>query len=463
MFDETFNLAVALLLIAMGAYMLVLTRLFPLRVKTVCRGLLRLFRPGKGGKQDEISPFESLSAALGGSVGTGNIAGVASAIAIGGAGAIFWMWISGVIGMATKYAEVLIAMRYRKRGADGAPVGGTMYCILLGMGKGAAPLAVLFAAFTLLASLGCGNMVQVNTIASAVSEAAKAISPAAASGADTRLLAWITGAVTAAALGAVLLGGAKRVCSASAYVVPVMSALYIGAAVWVILRFSDRLPEVLRMIFSGAFGLRPAVGGAVGFTLSRALRVGMTRGVFSNEAGIGAAPMAYASARCEDPVEQAMMGIFEVFVDTILICTLTALMVLVSGVPIPYGDVDASGMAIALDALATVVPKREAGAFLAVCVALFAFSSMLGWSLYGVRAAEFLLGAKGIRAYRILFLACALVGAVMEIAPVWRMGEAFNSLMALPNLVMLLALAPQVRRETDEYIALRRLSKRRHL
>ena len=189
----------------------------------------------------------------------------------------------------------------------------------------------------------------------------------------------------------------------------------------------------------------------------------MTRGVFSNEAGIGAAPMAYASARCEDPVEQAMMGIFEVFVDTILICTLTALMVLVSGVPIPYGDVDASGMAIALDALATVVPKREAGAFLAVCVALFAFSPMLGWSLYGVRAAEFLLGAKGIRAYRILFLACALVGAVMEIAPVWRMGEAFNSLMALPNLVMLLALAPQVRRETDEYIALRRLSKRRHL
>ena len=208
MFDETFNLAVALLLIAMGAYMLVLTRLFPLRVKTVCRGLLRLFRPGKGGKQDEISPFEALSAALGGSVGTGNIAGVASAIAIGGAGAIFWMWISGVIGMATKYAEVLIAMRYRKRGADGAPVGGTMYCILLGMGKGAAPLAVLFAAFTLLASLGCGNMVQVNTIASAVSEAAKAISPAAASGADTRLLAWITGAVTAAALGAGLLGGA---------------------------------------------------------------------------------------------------------------------------------------------------------------------------------------------------------------------------------------------------------------
>ena len=260
MLDETLNLAVALLLIDMGAYMLFLTRLLPLRVRTVCRGLLHLFRPKKGGRKGEISPFEALSAALGGSVGTGNIAGVASAIAIGGAGAIFWMWVSGVIGMATKYAEVLLAMRYRKRGADGAPVGGTMYCILLGMGKGAAPLAALFAAFTLLASLGCGNMVQVNTIASAVAEAAGTVSPAA----NTRLLALITGAVTAAALGAVLLGGAKRVCRASAYVVPLMSALYIGATVWVILRFSERLPEVFRMIFSGAFGFRPAVGGAVG-------------------------------------------------------------------------------------------------------------------------------------------------------------------------------------------------------
>ena len=459
MLDETLNLAVALLLIAMGAYMLFLTRLLPLRVRTVCRGLLHLFRPKKGGGKGEISPFEALSAALGGSVGTGNIAGVASAIAIGGAGAIFWMWVSGVIGMATKYAEVLLAMRYRKRGADGAPVGGTMYCILLGMGKGAAPLAALFAAFTLLASLGCGNMVQVNTIASAVAEAAGTVSPAA----DTRLLALITGAVTAAALGAVLLGGAKRVCRASAYVVPLMSALYIGATVWVILRFSERLPEVFRMIFSGAFGFRPAVGGAVGFTLSRALRVGMTRGVFSNEAGIGAAPMAYASARCDDPVEQAMMGIFEVFVDTILICTLTALMVLVSGIHIPYGNADASGMAIALDALATVVPRREAGVFLAVCVALFAFSSMLGWSLYGVRAAEFLLGVKGVRAYRILFLICALVGAGMEIAPVWRLGEAFNSLMAIPNLIMLLTLEPHVRQDTAEFIARGHLSKCRLL
>ena len=173
--------------------------------------------------------------------------------------------------------------------------------------------------------------------------------------------------------------------------------------------------------------------------------------------------MAYASARCDDPVEQAMMGIFEVFVDTILICTLTALMVLVSGIHIPYGNADASGMAIALDALATVVPRREAGVFLAVCVALFAFSSMLGWSLYGVRAAEFLLGAKGVRAYRILFLICALVGAVMEIAPVWRLGEAFNSLMAIPNLIMLLTLEPHVRQDTAEFIARGYLSKRRLL
>ena len=459
MLDETLNLAVAFLLIAMGIYMLFATHLFPLRIGSVCRGLLHLFRRKKGTKAGEISPFEALSAALGGSVGTGNIAGVASAIALGGPGAVFWMWVSGIIGMATKYAEVLLAMRYRKRDADGVPIGGTMYCILLGMGKGAAPLAMLFALFTLLASLGCGNMVQVNTIASAVSEAARSFSP----GVDARLVAGITGALTAAALGSVLLGGAKRVCSASAYVVPFMSALYIGATLWVIARFSDRLPEVFRLIFSSAFGFEQIAGGVAGFSLSRALRVGMTRGVFSNEAGIGAAPMAYASARCNDPVEQAMMGIFEVFVDTILICTLTALMVLASGVSIPYGDADASGMAIALGALATVAPLNAAGVFLAVCVALFAFSSMLGWSLYGVRAAEFLMGAKGVRAFRIAFLICAFFGALLEIAPVWWLGETFNSLMALPNLVMLLTLAPQVRHDTREYLALHRIPKRKAL
>ena len=178
MLDETLNLAVAFLLIAMGIYMLFATHLFPLRIGSICRGLLHLFRRKKGTKAGEISPFEALSAALGGSVGTGNIAGVASAIALGGPGAVFWMWVSGIIGMATKYAEVLLAMRYRKRGADGVPIGGTMYCILLGMGKGAAPLAMLFALFTLLASLGCGNMVQVNTIASAVSKLRAPLPPA---------------------------------------------------------------------------------------------------------------------------------------------------------------------------------------------------------------------------------------------------------------------------------------------
>ena len=459
MLADRFNLAVALLLIAMGIYMLFMTRFMPLRAGAVWRGLKRLLRPKNKRKPGEISPFEAMAAALGGSVGTGNIAGVASAIAIGGPGAVFWLWVSGLLGMATKYAEVLLAMGFRKRGEDGTPTGGTMYCILMGMGKGAAPLAVLFAAFTLLASLGCGSMVQVNTIAAALSEAADVLT----FGVDTRLILWGVGVIAAIALSVVLLGGAKGVCRACAYVVPAMGALYAGAALWVVLRFLDRLPQVLSAIFSGAFGLKPMLGGAAGFTLARALRVGMTRGVFSNEAGIGAAPMAYASARCEDPVEQAMMGIFEVFVDTILICTLTAFMVLAPSAAIPYGDMGASGMAIVLNALSAVLPADAAGVFLALCIALFAFSSMLGWSLYGMRAAEFLLGRPGVAGFRVALFLCTLLGAVMEIAPVWRMGEVFNSLMALPNLVMLLALAPHVGQTTADYLALpkKRRAKRR--
>ncbi len=445
---DTFNLFTAFLLIAMGVYMMCLCRFMPFRFARVLRGLFRLFRTKKEGKKGEISPFEAFAAALGGSVGTGNIAGVASAIAIGGPGAVFWMWVSGILGMATKYAEILIAMRFRSRGADGAPVGGTMYCILQGMGKGAMPLAALFSLFTLFASLGCGNTVQANTIAAAVSEAAVLFFPSGE---------WIKAAVgilTAAALAVVLFGGAKRICRASAYLVPLMSVLYIAASLAVIFTFRHALPGVMQSILRGAFGLRPMLGGAAGFTLVHALRVGMVRGVFSNEAGIGAAPMAYASARSEENALQAMMGIFEVFVDTILICTLTALMVLSSGIMIPYGDQNASGMGIALNALSTVMQPKTAGVFLAVSTALFAFSSMLGWALYGIRAAEFLFGSKGNLCYRILFAAAAVFGAVTDAAAIWKAGETFNSLMALPNLFMLLFLAPWVKKDTLEYLSL---------
>ncbi|MBE5785512.1 MAG: alanine:cation symporter family protein, partial [Clostridiales bacterium] len=349
---DTFNLFTAFLMIIMGVYMMCLCRFMPFRFASVLRGLFRLFRPKKEGKKGEISPFEAFAAALGGSVGTGNIAGVASAIAIGGPGAVFWMWVSGILGMATKYAEILIAMRFRSRGAEGTPVGGTMYCILKGMGKGAMPLAAAFSLFTLLASLGCGNTVQANTIAAAASEAAALFFPS---------VEWINalvGILTAAALAAVLFGGAKRICRASAYLVPLMSVLYIAASLAVIFAFRERLFSVFADILKGAFGFRPMLGGAAGFTLVHALRVGMVRGVFSNEAGIGAAPMAYASARSEENALQAMMGIFEVFVDTIVICTLTALMVLSSGIMIPYGDESASGMGIALSALSTVMQPK---------------------------------------------------------------------------------------------------------
>ena len=446
---DTFNLFTALLLIMMGVYMMCLCGFMPFRFARVLRGLFRLFRPKKEGKKGEISPFEAFAAALGGSVGTGNIAGVASAIAIGGPGAVFWMWVSGILGMATKYAEILVAMRFRGRDAAGAPVGGTMYCILHGMGKGAMPIAVLFSLFTVLASLGCGNTVQANTAAAAASEAAALLIPG-----SKEWAAPAVGILMAAALAAVLFGGAKRICRASAYLVPLMSFLYIGAAFAVVWTFRENLPAVLSEIFVGAFGLRPVLGGAAGFTLVRALRVGMVRGVFSNEAGIGAAPMAYASARSGEHAEQAMLGIFEVFADTILICTLTALAVLSSGIRIPYGNADAEGMEIALCTLSTVMEERTAGVFLAVSTVLFAFSSMLGWALYGIRAAEFLFGGRGGRCYRILFVLASGVGAVTDAAFIWKLGETFNSLMALPNLLMLLALAPWVKKDTQAYLSL---------
>jgi len=443
---EQFNLFVAILLIGAGVYMMIITKFMPLRLFSVFRGLKRTLSAGNSKK--EISAIEALSTALAGSIGTGNIAGVSSAIAIGGVGAIFWMWVSGLLGMATKYAETLIAMKFRKRQADGGFVGGAMHCIVMGIGKGGMPLAVLFCVFTLFASLGCGNMVQINTISASVYEAVANFIPAA----NHMVVSLSVGLIVAAALGMVIIGGAKRICAAAGKLVPIMSLVYSIVAVAVIIKGPRSIGDALGMIISEAFGTKQIIGGVVGFTFARALRVGMTRGIFSNEAGIGSAPIAYASVQNADPVEQGMLGIFEVFIDTILICTLTAFMVLCSDVHIPFGDSNANGMAIALTAFSTIMPENVAGILLSVSVLLFAFVATIGWSLYGVSSAQFLWGERGVKVYRYVFLAAAVLGAVMNIAPVWILGETFNSLMALPNLIMLVALAPIIKRATRDYL-----------
>ncbi len=446
--DEKLNVAMAFLLLCMGVYFSGVTRFFQV---TRFFDMLRtsLFSGSKKGtKQGGVSPFRALSTALAGSVGTGNIAGVASALAIGGPGSIFWMWVSALFGMATKYAEVVLAVKYRRRGADGEWKGGAMYCIEYGMGKSRRPLAAAFCVFGVLASFGVGNMVQVNTIASAAEQAVGAFSP----GVSTTVTDLGTGLFVAAAVGAVTFGGARRIGAAAEVLVPFMSVLYIVATFLVIVPNIHKFPAAMADIFQGAFGgFRPALGGVSGFTLMQAFKCGMLRGIFSNEAGLGSAPIAHAAADTTDPVKQGMLGMAEVFIDTVVICSLTAFMVLMSGIAIPYGDAHANGMALSARALSTAVSTQGAGLFLVVAVLLFAFCSVLTWSLYGARCAEYLLGERGVFFYRILFLCCIIVGASLEVSIVWRLGETFNSLMAIPNLVMLTALAPAVREATRRY------------
>ena len=432
---------------AMGAYMTVVTRALPLRPVRMLRGLKNAFR---GGHSPGITPIEAFSAALGGCVGTGNIAGVAGAIAIGGPGAVFWMWVSGVVGMATKYAEALLAIRFRPTVHESAG-GGSMYCMLRGMGRRAWPLAALFSVFTLGASLACGDIVQSNTMAMAISGAAQTLLP----GVPLMAARVVAGVLCGGLLYIAMRGGAKGVCRTASFLVPVMSVFYIAAALWVILAKREALPAAFRAIFEGAFGLKPVLGGVGGFTLAAAARVGIMRGTFSNEAGIGSATMAYSTPGIGEEAERAMPAPLDVFVDTLLICTLTALAVLVGAESIPYGDAGADGMAVCLSAFSSVMPRGAAGAFLAVSVALFAFSSMLAWSMYGERALGFLTGGKGIGLYRVCFALIAALGAVTGTQTVWALGEGLNALMALPNLVMLLFLAPVAGKMAREYSAWR--------
>ena len=331
-------------------------------------------------------------------VGTGNIAGVAGAITLGGPGAVFWMWVSAFFGMATKYAEVVLAMRYRRRDEKGQWQGGPMYYIRDGMG--CPRLAALFALFALLASFGMGNMAQVNTISTAAQEAAAAYFPALSPQAS----AWGTGLLCAAAV--IFLTGAKRVGRVMERLVPVVAALYILAAGAVIVLHGNELGSVLRSIVLGALSPAAVLGGGLGIGIRQAVRFGVSRGVFSNEAGLGSAPMAHAAAEAK-PEEQGLLGIFEVFLDTIVLCTLTALAILVSGVPIPYGG--AAGAELACAALETVFGALAPG-LLTLCIALLALGTLLCWQLYGLTCARYLWGNRGTAVYRAAFAGAAPAG-----------------------------------------------------
>lgn len=392
-----------------------------------------------------LSPFQAATTALAATVGTGNIAGVAGAISIGGPGSVFWMWISAVLGMCTKFAEVTLAVYFRKTNKHGDLVGGPMYYIQNGLSKKWLFLAYLFATFGTLTVFGTGNATQVNTITAAINVALEGYGIVKPGGHEMINLA--IGIIVTILVGMVLLGGIKRIGSVTEKLVPFMALIYVILALGVVILNINRVPEVFGSIIYGAFNPRAVTGGIIGsFFIS--MKKGVSRGIFSNEAGLGTGPIAHASADTGKPVKQGFFGIFEVFADTIVICTLTALVILCSGVSIPFGS--PAGAELTIGGFIKTY-GNGVSIFTAIAMCSFAFSTIIGWGLYGARCIEFLLSEKVIKPFMVVYSLTAIVGATMDLGLLWDISETFNGLMAIPNLIALFLLANVVVKLTKEY------------
>ncbi len=418
-------------------------RKFPYAIKTT---LGRIFRK-RDASDGAITPFQAVCTALAATVGTGNIAGVAGAIAIGGPGAIFWMWVSALFGMCTKFAEVTLAVHYREINANGELVGGPMYYIKNGLGKKWNWLAYLFAAFGVLTVFGTGNATQVNTITTAINSALLNYNVISENAVSTSNL--IIGIVIAILIAMILLGGIKRIGQVTEKLVPFMALLYILLGMGVILLNIQNVPSVFASIFRGAFQPSAVTGGIIG-SMFLSLKKGVSRGIFSNEAGLGTGSIAHACADTKKPVKQGMFGIFEVFTDTIVICTLTALVILCSGVPIAYGE--AAGAELTISGF-TSTYGSWISIFTAVAMCCFAFSTAIGWGLYGARCIEFLFSEKVIKPFMVVYSLVAILGATANLGLMWNIAETFNGLMAIPNLIALFLLSGTVVKLTKEYFA----------
>ena len=403
----------------------------------------KIFEKKEAG-EGAVTPFQAVCTALAATVGTGNIAGVTGAIALGGPGAVFWMWVSALFGMCTKFAEVTLAIHFRERNDKGDWVGGPMYYIKNGLGKNWAWLGTLFALFGMLAAFGIGNMTQINSIVTSISGTINSFTPINVNAANL-----IIGIIVAAFCALVLLGGLKRIGQVTERLVPFMAVIYIVSALIIFFAHIGNIGNVLRGIFVGAFTPSAVVGGVAGVTISAAIKRGVGRGVFSNEAGLGSAPIAHAAADNDSAVHQGCFGVFEVFADTIVICTLTAFAVLMSGTPIEYGQ--AAGAPLPIAAFSPPF-GRAGGVIISVGLTLFATSTILSWCLYGTRCAEFLFkSTKVIKPYQIIFCLVIILGAVTELSLVWDIADTLNGFMAIPNLVGLLGLSPIVIKLTREY------------
>lgn len=435
-------------IIGVGLYLSIRTgflqiRKFPYAIRTT---IGRMFRK-KDASDGAITPFQAVCTALAATVGTGNIAGVAGALAIGGPGAVFWMWVSALLGMCTKFSEVTLAVQFRETNADGELVGGPMYYIKNGLPKCWHWLAYLFAAFGVLTVFGTGNATQVNTITTAINSALTNYGLLKPDQISTSNL--IIGIVITIMIAMILLGGIKRIGQVTEKLVPFMALLYIVLALGVILLNLNVVPSVFASIIEGAFHPSAVTGGVVG-SLFLSMKKGVSRGIFSNEAGLGTGSIAHACADTRKPVKQGMFGIFEVFTDTILICTLTALVILCSQVSIPYGQ--AAGAELTIQGF-TATYGNWVSIFTAVAMCCFAFSTILGWGLYGARCIEFLFSSKVTKPFMVVYSLVAILGATADLGLMWNIAETFNGLMAIPNLIALFLLSGTVVKLTKAYFA----------
>ncbi len=384
------------------------------------------------GHEGDISHFAALMTALAATVGIGNIVGVATAITMGGPGAVFWMWVTGLVGMATKYSEAVLAVKYREKGTHGMR-GGPMYYISKGVGL---PwLGALFAIFTACATFGIGNMTQANATAKIFET-------------TFHIPAEVTGIVLTLLTGLVILGGIRSIGRFTSFLVPFMIVIYVGCSLWVLMLNASQIPHAFQLIFYHAFNPAAASGGFVGATIAAAMRFGIARGVFSNESGLGSAPIAAAAARTNDPVKQALVSMTQTFIDTLVVCTMTALVILTAS------SWTQGVSAASLTSASMAETLGESGSFIvAIATALFAYSTLIGWNYYGEKAIEYLFGEKAIRIYRVFFTVAVMIGAMVSLEFVWNFSDLMNGMMAIPNLIALLWLSPIIRQETVRYFS----------
>jgi AGCS family alanine or glycine:cation symporter len=425
---------IPLLVLLVGTGFFLTLRLRLIQVTMLPHALREVFARPKASEQGDISHFKALMIALAATIGTGNIIGVATAISVGGPGALFWMWVTAAVGMATKYGEGVLAVKYRTVDANGEMAGGPMYYLELGLGQ--KWLGVLFALFGAIASFGIGNLVQANAVAGNLKEAF---------GTDP----WVVGIVLAVCTGAVILGGVKKIGNVAAVIVPVMAVIYVAGCLVILARFAGEVPAAISLVIHDAFSGTAATGGFLGASLMLAIQKGVSRGVFSNESGMGSAPIAAAAAKTNEPCEQALVSMTGTFIDTIVVCSMTGLVLIVTGAWHSGTEV----AALTKSAFDIGLPGNSGGFIISFGIIFFAYSTILGWAYYGEKCVEYLLGVKALFPFRLLFASSVAIGAGIKLELVWNFADVMNGLMAIPNLIGLLGLSGVIVAETNRFLA----------